>query len=73
MSKKEKNSQTTGRKTISKRQDIINRFCKNRNAVIGMIVAAIFVFIALFAPLLVDYDKSFSLFASSCCFNRCIK
>ena len=56
MSKKAKNSQTTGRKTISKRQDIINRFCKNKNAVVGMIVALIFVFIAVFAPLLVDYE-----------------
>ena len=56
MSKKQKNSQTTGRKTISKRQDIINRFCKNKNAVIGMIVALIFIFIATFAPLLVDYE-----------------
>jgi len=56
MRKKEHNSQTTGRKVISKRQDIINRFLKNKNAVVGMVIAVIFIFIAIFAPILVDYD-----------------
>ncbi|MBR4861921.1 MAG: ABC transporter permease [Firmicutes bacterium] len=57
MSKKNKKAETTtGRKNISKRQDITRRFLRNRNSVIGLVVTAIFVFVALFAPILVDYD-----------------
>lgn len=48
---------TNGRKNISKKRDIWNRFKRNRNALIGMAITIIFVFIAVFAPLLVDYDE----------------
>ena len=57
MSKKKKNqAQSTGRKNISKGQDIRRRFMRNRNSVIGLVLTAIFVFVALAAPILVDYD-----------------
>lgn len=46
----------TGRKVISKRRDIINRLLKNRNAVIGLVIVFIIIFVAAFAGLLVDYD-----------------
>jgi len=57
MSKKKKNqAQSTGRKNISKGQDITRRFFRNRNSIIGLIITVIFVFVALAAPILVDYD-----------------
>ncbi len=57
MSKKKKNqAASTGRKNITKGQDIRRRFMRNRNSVIGLILTAIFVFVALAAPILVDYD-----------------
>ena len=55
--KKNKKAETTGRKNISKKRDIFNRFIRNRNSVIGLILTAIFVFFAIFAPLIVDYDN----------------
>lgn len=55
--KKKKNNISTGRKNISKSRDIWNRFKRNKNAFIGMIITLIFVFIAVFAPLLVDYEE----------------
>lgn len=48
---------TAGRKNISKGRDIWNRFSRNRNALIGMAITIIFVIVAIFAPLLVDYDE----------------
>ena len=57
MSKKKKNqAESTGRKNITKGQDIRRRFMRNRNSVIGLIFTAIFVFVALAAPIIVDYD-----------------
>ena len=57
MSKKKKNqASSTGRKNITKGQDIRRRFMRNRNSVIGLVLTAIFVFVALAAPILVDYD-----------------
>ena len=57
MSKKKKaQASSTGRKNISKGQDIRRRFLRNRNSVIGLILTAIFVFVAVSAPILVDYD-----------------
>ena len=55
--KKGVSTTTNGRKNISKKRDIWNRFKRNRNALIGMAITIIFVFIAVFAPLLVDYDE----------------
>ena len=55
--KKTNNNVTVGRKNISKGRDIWNRFKRNKNAVIGKIITLIFVFIAVFAPLIVDYDE----------------
>ena len=55
--KKGASTVTNGRKNISKKRDIWNRFKRNRNALIGMAITIIFVFIAVFAPLLVDYDE----------------
>ena len=57
MSKNKKNqASSTGRKNITKGQDIRRRFLRNRNSVIGLVFTAIFVFVALAAPILVDYD-----------------
>lgn len=57
MSKKKKSqASSTGRKNITKGQDIRRRFMRNRNSVIGLVLTAIFVFVALAAPILVDYD-----------------
>lgn len=57
MSKKKKNQASSiGRKNITKGQDIRRRFMRNRNSVIGLVLTAIFVFVALAAPILVDYD-----------------
>ena len=55
--KKGVSTTTNGRKNISKKRDIWNRFKRNSNALIGMAITIIFVFIAVFAPLLVDYDE----------------
>ena len=41
--KKTNNNVTVGRKNISKGRDIWNRFKRNKNAVIGMIITLIFV------------------------------
>lgn len=54
--KKNKKTKSTGRRNISKREDIIRRFMRNRNSVIGLVLAVIFVFVAVFAPILVDYE-----------------
>ncbi len=56
MKKKKKKIESTGRKAISKKRDIFNRFIRNRNSVIGLILSAVFIFVAVFAPILVDYD-----------------
>lgn len=55
--KKGVSTTTNGRKNISKKRDIWNRFKRNRNALIGMAITIIFVFIAVFAPLLVVMTK----------------
>lgn len=55
--KKDSNAVSTGRKNISKGRDIWNRFKRNKSALVGMAITIIFVFIAVFAPLLVDYDE----------------
>lgn len=54
--KKRMKQTNTGRKVISKRRDILNRLLRNRNAVIGLVIVAIIIFVAAFAGLLVDYD-----------------
>lgn len=54
--KRKKTQQITGRRTISKRQDIIMRFLRSKNSVIGLIFTAIFVFVALVSPIVLDYD-----------------
>ena len=57
MSKKRKQTQqTTGRRIISKRQDIITRFLRSKNSVIGLIVTAIFILVAVVSPMVLDYD-----------------
>ena len=48
--------QSYGRKTISKRQDIINRFFRNANAIVGLIVVMVIILSAIFADVLVDYE-----------------
>ena len=55
--KKKEAAATQGRKNISKKRDIWNRFSRNRNALIGMAITIVFVFVAVFAPILVDYDE----------------
>lgn len=55
--KKGVSTAATGRKNISKGRDIWNRFRRNKSAIVGMVITIIFVFIAVFAPLLVDYDE----------------
>lgn len=47
---------TNGRKSISKGRDIWNRMTRNANSVIGMILVTLLVLVAIFAPVLVDYD-----------------
>ena len=54
--RKKKKAPQTGRKQISKSKDIINRLFRNPNAVIGLIVVVIIVFVAAFANALVDYE-----------------
>jgi len=56
MRKKKQQAETTGRKSISKTQDVINRIFKNRNSVIGMGISLVVIFVALFANFLVDYE-----------------
>ena len=56
MARKSKRKTTTGRKNISKGRDIWNRMTRNVNAVIGMVIVIILVFVAIFADKLVDYD-----------------
>ena len=53
--KKQKQT-TSGRKQISKQRDIINRLFRSPNAVIGMVIIIILVFVAVFADVLVDYE-----------------
>jgi len=50
-------TETTGRKNISKGQDIWNRFKSNRNSIIGGVITCIFIFVAVFAPLIVSYEE----------------
>ncbi len=54
--KKNKQTQTTGRRSISKREDIIRRFLRNKNSIIGLIFTVIFVLVALISPIVLDYD-----------------
>jgi peptide/nickel transport system permease protein len=56
MARKSKRKITTGRKNISKGRDIWNRMTRNVNAVIGMVIVVILVFVAVFADKLVDYE-----------------
>ena len=56
MARKSKRKITTGRKNISKGRDIWNRMTRNVNAVIGMVIMVILVFVAVFADKLVDYE-----------------
>lgn len=53
--KKQKQT-TSGRKQISKQRDIINRLFRSPNAVIGLVIIIILVFVAVFADVLVDYE-----------------
>lgn len=45
-----------GRRNISRNQDIWNRMRRNTNAMIGLIIIIILVFVAVFADFLVDYE-----------------
>ena len=56
MKKNKTKTETTGRKNISKGRDIWNRFKSNRNSIIGAVITLIFVFVAVFAPLIVSYE-----------------
>lgn len=57
MKRNRKSKQPThGRKMISKQQDIINRFFRNANSVIGLIIVSIIILAAIFADVLVDYE-----------------
>jgi peptide/nickel transport system permease protein len=47
---------STGVQTRSRRQDFIKTFLSNRLALFGMIIMAIFILLALFAPLVAPYD-----------------
>ena len=57
MKKKKQEEPVTGRRSISKSRDILNRLLRNRNAVIGLILVLILVFFAVFANVLVDYEQ----------------
>ena len=56
MMKKKNKAEQTGRKNISKSRDVFNRIVRNRNAVIGFVIAMVIIFAALFASFLVDYE-----------------
>ena len=56
MKQKKRKQPTYGRKTISKRQDILNRLFRNTNSVIGFVFVLIIVLAAIFADVLVDYE-----------------
>ena len=47
---------STGVQTRSRRQDFIKTFLSNRLALFGMVVMAIFILMAVFAPLVAPYD-----------------
>lgn len=53
---KKQKKQASGRKQISKQRDIINRLFRSPNAVIGLVIIIILVFVAVFADVLVDYE-----------------
>lgn len=56
MMKKKNKAEQTGRKNISKSRDVFNRIIRNRNSVIGFVIAMIIIFAAIFAGFLVDYE-----------------